>query len=164
MQAILRALQSGPWFLLDSRLERHSQAVQAIGTQANDVYYRLRPDPEGLELADDAIRSLSEFWGLPVDGHRIAVTREQIDELGLTDDFNPAKTTSSRFKKFVERTGGQKTWEVESLEPDYLVGQIKAAIEANMDMDLYERVVQQELRDCEELQTIRRQIAGELSL
>jgi hypothetical protein len=121
-------------------------------------------DPEGLELADDAIRSLSDLWGLPVDGHRIAVTREQIDELGLTDDFNPAKTTSSRFKKFVERTGDQKTWEVESLEPDYLVAQIKAAIEANMDMDLYERVVQQELRDCEELQTIRREIAGVLAL
>jgi len=63
----------------------------------------------------------------------------------------------------VERTGGSKTWEVESLEPDYLVDQIKAAIEANMDMELYERVVNQELRDCAELRKIRRQIAGELS-
>ncbi len=120
-------------------------------------------DPEGLELADDAIRSLSQLWDIPVDGHRIAVNREQVDELGLADDFNPAKTTSSRFTKFVERTGGSKTWEVESLEPDYLVDQIKAAIEANMDMELYERVVNQELRDCAELRKIRRQIAGELS-
>jgi hypothetical protein len=121
-------------------------------------------DPEGLELADDAIRSLSQLWQIPVDGHRIAVTPEQIEELGLSDDFNPAKDTSSRFRAFVERTGGPRTWEVESLEPDYLVEQIEAAIEANMDMDVYERVVEQEEQDCEELADIRREIASELRL
>lgn len=121
-------------------------------------------DPEGLELADDAIRSLSQLWGIPVDGHRVAVTREQIDALGLANDFNPAKTTSSRFKKFVERTGGERTWEVESLDPDDIVEQIKAAIEANMDMRVYDQVVRQEQADCAELATIRQQIAGELAL
>jgi len=65
-------------------------------------------DPEGLELADDAIRSLG-LHGVPVDGHRIAVTGEQIEELGLAEDFNPAKETSSRFNSFVERTGDTKT-------------------------------------------------------
>ncbi|MCY2990915.1 MAG: ParB N-terminal domain-containing protein [Planctomycetota bacterium] len=120
-------------------------------------------DPDGLELADDAIRSLSQLWEIPIDGHRIAITREQVNELGLADDFNPAKVTSSRFTKFVERTGGQRTWEVEALEPSYLVEQIKAAIEANMDMKIYERVLSREETDREELADIRKQIAGELS-
>lgn len=121
-------------------------------------------DPEGLELADDAIRSLSDLWDIPVDGHRIAVTREQVDELGLAEDFNPAKVTSSRFKKFVERTGGNESWEVEALEPDYIVEQISAAIEANMDMEVYETVCEQEQVDCDELFRIKRDIATELSL
>lgn len=118
-------------------------------------------DPEGLELADDAIRSL-ELHGVPVDGHRIAVTREQIDELRLSEDFNPAKETSSRFDSFVERTGDTRTWEVEALPPDYLLDQIKAAIEANMDMEVFHRVCEEEEDDCGSLTDIRRQIAGQL--
>lgn len=119
-------------------------------------------DPEGLELADDAIRSLP-LHGVPVDGHRIAVTREQIEELDLAADFNPAKDTSSRFKTFVERTGDTKTWEVEALPPEYLIEQIKAAIEANMDMEIYKRICDQEEKDCEELCHIREEIAGQMA-
>jgi len=118
-------------------------------------------DPEGLELADDAIRSL-ELHGVPVDGHRIAVTREQIEELGLAEDFNAAKDTSKNYKAFVERTGGTKTWEVEALPPDYLVEQIKAAIEASMDMEVYEAICDQEEENCEELCRIRQAIASQL--
>ena len=73
-------------------------------------------DPEGLELADDAIRSLA-LHHVPVDGHRIAVTREQIDSLGLAEDFNPAKEDSTRYDAFVKRTRNTKTWEVEASIP-----------------------------------------------
>jgi len=118
-------------------------------------------DPEGLELADDAIRSLN-LHRVPVDGHRIAVTPEQIVELDLAEDFNPAKESSSRFNSFVERTGDSKTWEVEALPPDYLVEQIKAAIEANMDMEVFDKVCEQEEEDCGELVQIREQIADQL--
>lgn len=118
-------------------------------------------DPEGLELADDAIRSL-QLHGVPVDGHRIAVTGEQIDELNLAEDFNPAKETSSRYDAFVGRTGDTKTWECEMLPPDYLVDQIKAAIEANMDMEVYEAICEQEEENCSELCRIREQIASQL--
>ncbi|TWU36651.1 hypothetical protein Q31b_49320 [Novipirellula aureliae] len=65
---------------------------------------------------------------------RVAVDRNQIDELGLHGDFNPAKETSVRLKGFVERTGGKETWELESLPPEYLRDQVRAGIEANMDM------------------------------
>ena len=40
--------------------------------------------------------------------------------------------------------------------------QIKAAIEANMDMEIYNNLCDQEERDCEELSTIRSQIASQL--
>jgi hypothetical protein len=118
-------------------------------------------DPEGLALADDAIRSLARH-GIEADGYRIAVTREQIEQLGLVEDFNPAKESSSRYSEFVERTGDTKTWEVEALPPDYLVEQLKAAIEANMDMEIYEKVCKEEEEGCEELCKIRAEIADQL--
>ncbi|NLY01908.1 MAG: hypothetical protein GXY83_37970 [Rhodopirellula sp.] len=119
-------------------------------------------DPEGLELADDAIRSLRDQWGIPVDGCRVAVTEEQIGELELAADFNPAKDTSSRFNAFVERSGSDRTWEVEALPPDYLVDQIRAAIEANLDMEIYERLCDEEESECSELARIREQITSQL--
>jgi len=45
---------------------------------------------------------------------------------------------------------------------DYLVEQIKAAIEANMDMEVYEQVCEEEENDCEALRRIREQIASQL--
>lgn len=118
-------------------------------------------DPEGLELADDAIRSVSAL-GVPVDGHRVAVTKEQIDELNLAEDFNPAKESSTRFKSFRERTGGTKCWECEALPAAFLIEQIQAAIEANMDMEVYECECEQEEEDCEQLCELRGQLADAL--
>ena len=58
-------------------------------------------DPEGLELADDAIRSLALFHDREkIDGMRIAVTAEQIKELNLAEDFNPAKPDGKLLAKF----------------------------------------------------------------
>ena len=51
-------------------------------------------DPEGLALARDAIRSLRDLWEIPIDYHRVALTREQIDEQELYEDFNPPKEKS----------------------------------------------------------------------
>lgn len=120
-------------------------------------------DPEGLELADDAIRSLRDLWALPVEGHRVAVNREQINELNLAEDFNPAKPSSSQFEKFVERTGGVKTWELEALPPDYLLDQVKAAIEANLNMDVFNAVLEEEVEDAHQLWSIKQSIAGQMS-
>jgi hypothetical protein len=120
-------------------------------------------DYAGLELADDAIRSL-RLHGVQPDGHRIAVTREQIDELDLADDFNPVKEEGKKLERFQERTGDSKTWECEALPPDYLVEQIKAAIEANMDMEIFEAVCKQEREDCGELCKVKEKIASQLNL
>ena len=120
-------------------------------------------DPEGLELPDDAIRSLALFHDRDkIDGMRIAVTPKQIEELGLVEDFNPAKTESHLLARFEKRTGDTKTWEVEALPSDYLVEQIKAAIEANMDMEIYQNLRDQEERDCTELSVIRSTIASQM--
>ncbi len=121
-------------------------------------------DPEGFDLADDAIRSLRDLWHVEVDYCRVGVNRNQIDQLGLHIDFNPAKETSSRLKGFIERTGGKETWEVEALDPTYLQKEVRNAITANMDMEIYRQDVDQQNSDAAELAEFRRQMADELGL
>ena len=121
-------------------------------------------DPEGLELADDAIRSLRDLWDVPIEYHRVAVTSGRIDELGLHSDFNPAKESSSRYERFVERTGSNRTWECESLEPEYLQKELANAIEANMNMDLFRKAVEQEKVDTFEIHRLRNEIAGNFEI
>lgn len=121
-------------------------------------------DPEGMDLPKDAVRSLKDFFGVRVDYHRVAVNREQIDELDLAEDFNPAKVESSRFNTFVEETGGEDTWECEAIPPRYLQDQLRAAIEANMDMDIYRECEETELREADELHDIRQQIVEGIDL
>jgi hypothetical protein len=145
---------SGPsiWKKMAQRFRRSGKASMVL-VIASDY------DPEGLELADDAIRSLRDLWDIPIEGHRVAVTRDQIEELDLASDFNPAKESSPRYNSFVERTGGDETWECEALPPEYLIDQTKAAIEANMDMDLFNGIVEQEESDCDQLCEVKETIA-----
>jgi ParB-like nuclease domain len=105
-------------------------------------------DPEGFELVDDCYRSLRDLHGIRMIAlHRVAVTEDQIEELDLHSDFNPAKEESTRYDKFVERTGDDKTWECESLPPDYLRDALQESIEANMNTEIFERANEQENKD-----------------
>ena len=119
-------------------------------------------DPEGLDLAKDAIRSLRDLWGIGLDYHRVGVTRGQIDDLGLANDPNPVKEDSTRVNAFIEETGGEETWELECLPPDYLQDRMREAIESNMDLEIYEQTIQDEQDDADDLNEIREQIIGEL--
>ena len=121
-------------------------------------------DPEGLDLAEDAIASLRDLWDIPVDYYRVAVNREQVNELDLAEDFNPAKKTSTRYAKFVKNTGDNRTWELEALPPKYLQQAARDAIEANMDMDLFQAAKEQEEEEAEELIEIRDQLVSDLEI
>ena len=117
-----------------------------------------------MDLADDAIRTLRDLWGIQVDYHRVGVNEDQIDEMDLQDDHNPAKESSSRFDAFVERTGDTKTWELEALPPQYLQSQVRAAILQNLDLEIYEQTIEREEHELEELQHFRKEIVGSISL
>ena len=112
-------------------------------------------DPEGLDLARDAVTTLRDVWNIPINYHRVGVTREQIDGLDLAEDFNPAKDTSARFDAFVRETGAAKTWECEALPPDYLQDALSTAIEQNMNMDTFRAEREREEKDIKELHRLR---------
>ena len=113
-------------------------------------------DPEGLELADDAVRSLRDLHGVNVEAVRVAVTAEQIADLQLV--ANPAKKSSSRFNSFVKRTGSTDTYECEALPPRVLQDALRDAISKAIDNDLYDAEVEQEEEDVGEIHAFRRQI------
>ena len=113
-------------------------------------------DPEGLELADDAVRSLRDLHGVPVEGVRVAVTKEQIAIFDL--DANSAKETSSRFRSFVERTGSTDTYECEAIPPTALQEALRQAVENVIDLELFEAEEAQEEQDVEEINSFRRKI------
>lgn len=121
-------------------------------------------DPEGLDLADEAVASLRDMWHIPVDYHRVAVKQEQVDELGLAADFNPAKPDSTRLSAFVDRTGDNRTWELEALPPAYLQKVVEEAINANMDQELLEASRREEGEHKREIAALREQLIDDLQI
>ncbi len=67
-------------------------------------------------------------------------------------------------KNLIEKTGGTRTWEVEALSPAYVVEQVKAAIEANMDMEIFEGICEEEQDDCDELCRIKEELAEQMGI
>jgi hypothetical protein len=119
-------------------------------------------DPEGLELADDAIRTLRDVHGLPVEYLRVGVTLEQVENLGLAEDFNPAKTESSNLERFIEKTGSSRTWECEALPPEFIRETLDAAILSAMDTNILNRTREIEEQFCDEIDEIKERFVGEL--
>jgi hypothetical protein len=119
-------------------------------------------DPEGLELANDAVRTLRDIFGLPVKYLRVGVTREQVDELGLVEDSNPGKVESKHLESFIETTGSDKTWECEALPPEYLRKALRVALESAMDTEILNRTEEAEVEACAEIDEIRLKFAAEL--
>ena len=116
-------------------------------------------DPEGYDLADDAIRALRQQFNVNVEYKRSGINRDQIEELDLSQDFNPVKVDSTRFPDFVERTGGTKTWECEALPPKYLQESIDDAFRSVMDMDIYNAATDQERAAAGEIFSVKQELA-----
>ena len=112
-------------------------------------------DPEGFDLANDAVKALRTHFGVNVQYKRAAVNRSQIDELKLAEDFNPAKPDSTRLKKFIELTGGTDTWECEALPPEYLQVRLDDAVRSVLDIDIWNETIKQEERYKREISTAR---------
>lgn len=115
-------------------------------------------DAAGLDLADDAIRSLRDLWGIPVDYDRVGVHLDQIESLNLANDFNPEKADGSKLARYVERTGSDRSWELEALDPSFIQSELRKHIEANMDMEIHRKTGQAEQDDVRQLAELRAQI------
>jgi hypothetical protein len=109
-------------------------------------------DPSGIDMTRDNNVRLSLFSGSEVEVRRIALNRDQIDELHLPG--NPAKLTDSRAG--LRKDGsiipgsyidlhGYESWEMDALRPRYIDDLIEREIGQFIDMDRWnERKAQED--------------------
>lgn len=88
-------------------------------------------DPSGIDMTRDLSERLDMFAGQPLNLQRIALTMEQIRETDPPP--NPAKQTDSRFKDY-EAEHGDDSWELDALEPSYLVKLLEKHIKRHVSM------------------------------
>jgi len=91
-------------------------------------------DPSGIDMTRDIENRLELFSvnypGITVE--RIALTMNQIEE--QSPPPNPAKVTDSRYKDY-RRLYGDESWELDALEPQYIVNLIQKHINYCRDID-----------------------------
>lgn len=100
-------------------------------------------DPSGIDMTRDLRERLDMFIeGESVGTYaehslsRIALTRAQIDE--KKPPPNPAKTTDARFADY-RRIHGDESWELDALEPSYLVNLVRKHVLKSIDMDVWKQ-------------------------
>jgi hypothetical protein len=86
-------------------------------------------DPDGIEIPESALRNVTDLIrNQPVDAGRFGMPEIVVDRVALTreqiETYNPppfpAKPSSARYDRYVERTGLRDAWELDALRPDVL--------------------------------------------
>lgn len=106
-------------------------------------------DPSGKDMVRD-IRERMEEFGREIDVRPVALTMEQIRRFNPPP--NPAKITDPRAKWYI-REYGRTSWELDALPPRELIRLAEEAVEELIDLDLYNRCLDREQRDIEELRS-----------
>lgn len=99
-------------------------------------------DPSGIDMTRDIEGRLKLFsFSAPIEIRRLALTMEQIGEINPPP--NPAKFTDSRYEGYVAEYGDE-SWELDALEPQYIVDLIEQAILEVRDIDRWEQSNEQQ--------------------
>lgn len=109
-------------------------------------------DPSGIDMTRDIQERLWMF-GADVEVKRVALTMEQVQTYNPPP--NPAKITDSRCGKYMEEFG-DKSWELDALEPQMMTKLIRDEVTALRDDDIYQAVCDREAKEKEELRMISR--------
>jgi len=103
-------------------------------------------DPDGEEIAASFPRSLRDDFGLHHGvAHKVALSGEDVREHDLPSDLE-AKVSSPNYRKFVSRHGVHVA-ELDAAPVDLLQDKLRDAIENCLDMDLFNKELDQEKKD-----------------
>jgi hypothetical protein len=91
-------------------------------------------DPSGIDMTRDLGRRLEIFLGQPPSEIRIALNRDQVEE--VNPPKNPAKITDRRFVEYAKRFGSA-SWELDALPPDYLARLVREHAARFIDPELW---------------------------
>jgi len=121
-------------------------------------------DPEGEDIPNSFGISLRDDFGLSEEKLELikaTLTHEQVQTLDLHEG-QFAKEESSRFPQFQEKYG-DRCWELESMEPETLQEIVEDTIQAVLDMDAFNRELELQEAEQDELQTYRWTVRDALS-
>ena len=107
------------------------------------LFYFGDHDPSGIDMVEDIQKRLGLFlYGDPDDIFnqvtRVALNMDQI--LQYNPPENPAKTTDSRYQKYVEKYG-ESSWELDALDPGVLSELVKDSILDYCDMEIFDTII-----------------------
>lgn len=110
-------------------------------------------DPSGMDMIRDIKDRMTEFH-LDINVIPIALTMEQINKFNPPP--NPAKISDPRSKWYINKYG-EASWELDALPPKELIKLVETAILNRIDINLYEKQIQQEQSDIKQLKSILNQ-------
>jgi hypothetical protein len=120
-------------------------------------------DPDGDEIAQSFCRSMRDDFGIEnIHPVRVALTREQVNVLGLPPIMQ-AKDTSRNYQKFFDKHGGD-VFELEAVPPEKLQQILKDAILSVIDIDAFNREQELEEADRLEIQEQRNRIMNTMMI
>lgn len=92
---------------------------------------------------------LETFVGTPVSVSRLALNRQQIDQLNPPE--NPAKLSDARAAQYVAEHG-YSSWELDALDPAYIRNLIDGAVSQVRDEDVWSISLRREVAERERLE------------
>ena len=128
------------------------------------IFYLGDHDPSGLDMVRNNREQIETFAGVPVMVVHLALTYEQVEELGPSLPPNPAKLKDARLPQYVEYMEDQGapdpyvSWEVDALEPTYIRRLIADNVARIRDETLWDQELRREVEDKRWL----REMAGEM--
>ena len=109
-------------------------------------------DPSGIDMTRDISDRLYMFAGYTnIEVRRIALTMAQIEE--LQPPPNPAKITDSRYEQYVQNYG-EESWELDALEPQYIVDLINREILSERDDEKWQIAVDKQESERAQIATV----------
>lgn len=140
-------------YVSQSEMWRASQRI--LGYIASDhkptILHFGDHDPSGLDMTRDIGERIALFCGQDIEVKRIALTYDQVLEFALPP--NPAKVSDTRSKGYIEQFG-LRSWELDALSPEFLVGMVRESVESLIDEDRFENSRAAEIRDKERLRKL----------
>jgi hypothetical protein len=115
-------------------------------------------DPSGQDMTRD-IQERMNLFGAKVQVKRIALNMNQVEEYNPPP--NPAKQTDKRYKGYVKQFG-KHCWELDALRPEVIEELIDSTIRQYLDLNQFNKMVQEEEEQQKELIAIAGNYAGAL--
>ena len=144
--------QSEMWSAAQRMLRYRRNKIGPLGDRQKVVIFHFGDhDPSGKDMSRDIVSRLELFTGSNLKFERLALNMDQVEEYGPPP--NPAKITDSRAHGYIAEFGN-KSWELDALEPTVLAGLVRDAIAGVVDRNAMDAAEQQQAQHRETLALI----------